>query len=114
MYYRAMKKISGFACIEKHELKAEVLERAARLLRMLAHPHRLKIVEILEREGACSVSRIIEEVGLPQPSVSLHLNQMKRIDMLESMRHGREVVYRIKDPRVLNLINCICNNNKEN
>ena len=108
-----MKKILESICIEKHGLKVEVLERAAQLLRMLAHPHRLKIVEIIDREGAYSVSQIIEKVGLPQPSVSLHLNQMKRMDMLESTRHGREVFYRIKDPRVMSLINCICNSNKE-
>ena len=113
MYYEAVKKIPVCTCI-KSGLKVEVLERAALMLRMLAHPNRLRIIEILDREGEYSVSRIIKEVGLPQSSVSLHLNQMKRMNMLESIRHGREVVYRIKDPHVLRLINCICNSNKEN
>ncbi len=108
-----MKKNTIAACVRKNGLTAEFLERAAGLLRMLAHPHRLKIIEILEREGEFSVSRIIEETGLPQSSVSLHLNQMKRMDLLESTRQGKEVVYRICDPRVMKLINCICSSSQE-
>ena len=95
-------------CWQDGGLDVGFLENTARMLRMLAHPHRLKIVEILEREGESNVTTLIDATGLPQPSVSLHLNQMKRMDLLGSRRNGREVVYTISDPRVLRLLNCIC------
>ncbi|MDA3924432.1 MAG: metalloregulator ArsR/SmtB family transcription factor [Kiritimatiellae bacterium] len=106
-----MKKNSS--CIQEKGLSVEFLENTSRMLRMLAHPHRLKIIEILDREGECNVTTLIDQTGLPQSSVSLHLNQMKRMHLLGSRRNGREVVYHISDPRVLRLLNCICCSYKE-
>ncbi|MDD2598845.1 MAG: metalloregulator ArsR/SmtB family transcription factor [Kiritimatiellae bacterium] len=100
-------------CIQEQGLSVEFLENTSRMLRMLSHPHRLKIIEILDREGECNVTTLIDEVGQPQSSVSHHLNQMKRMHLLGSRRDGREVVYRIIDPRVLSLLNCICCSYKE-
>jgi len=100
-------------CIQSQGLAVDFLERTSALLKMLAHPHRLKIIEILEREGEFSVSDITDEINLPQPSVSLHLNQMKRMDLLESSRVGRKIKYKIKDPRVLRLLECICKSYRE-
>lgn len=112
MYYARMKRES--TCIQEQGLSAEFLENTAHMLRMLAHPHRLKIIEILDREGECNVTTLIDETGQPQSSISHHLNQMKRMRLLGSQRDGREVVYRIIDPRVLRLLNCICCSYKEN
>ncbi len=106
-----MKKNSS--CIQEKGLSVEFLENTSQMLRMLAHPYRLKIVEILDREGECNVTTLIDATGQPQSSVSLHLNQMKRMHLLCSRRNGREVVYRISDPRVLRLLNCICCSYKE-
>jgi DNA-binding transcriptional ArsR family regulator len=100
-------------CIQNRGLSAEFLAKTADLLKMLAHPHRLQIIEVIDRAGEISVSAIIGETALPQSSVSLHLNQMKRMDLLTAERHGREVRYRIKDPRVLKLLECICNSYHE-
>lgn len=97
-------------CIERGGLTAAYLEEIAQLLKMLAHPHRLKLVEIMEREKEIPTHRLIDETGLPQSAVSLHLNHMKRMGLLQSERRGREVWYQIKDPRVLSLLNCICSN----
>ena len=101
-------------CIREKGLTVDYLKKTADLLKMLAHPHRLRIIEMLDREGAVSVSVIVDELGLPQSSVSIHLNQMKRMDLLDSEREGREVRYRIKDPRVFKLLECICRSYHEN
>ena len=95
-------------CIQSKGLTVDFLERTSAFLKIIAHPHRLQIIELLEREGEVNVSSIVEEVQLPQSSVSLHLNQMKRMGLLESERRGKEVIYRIKDPRVLRILDCIC------
>lgn len=106
MYYDDME--PKRTCIQDKGLTVDFLKNTSALLKMIAHPHRLKIIEILERDTEVNVSSITEEVQIPQSSVSLHLNQMKRMELLESSRTGREVKYRIKDPRVFRVLDCIC------
>jgi ArsR family transcriptional regulator len=95
-------------CIRQGKLKPEALQRASEILKMLAHPQRLRIIEILEREQEVPVYALIEETGFPQAVVSQHLNQMRRIGLLTARRQGKEVWYSITDPRALSILNCIC------
>lgn len=88
-------------------LSIEFLARTAQVLRLLAHPHRLKIIEILEKGGDVPVHRITLALGLPQAATSQHLNQMKRVGLVDAARRGREVCYRISDDRSLTILNCI-------
>ncbi len=95
-------------CIRQGKLKVESLERAAETLKMLAHPQRLRLVEILERETEVPVHTLVEETELPQAVVSQHLNQMRRSGLLRAERRGKEMWYSITDPRALSILNCIC------
>ena len=95
-------------CIRQGRLTADALKRAAETLKMLAHPQRLRIIEILEREQEVPVYALIEETGFPQAVVSQHLNQMRRADLLTARRQGKEMWYSITDPRALSILNCIC------
>ncbi|MDZ8118823.1 ArsR/SmtB family transcription factor [Pontiella agarivorans] len=97
-------------CIRQGKLKVETLQRAAETLKMLAHPQRLRIIEILEREQEVPVHALVAETGFAQAVVSQHLNQMRRAGLLCSTRHGKEMWYSICDPRALSILNCICNN----
>ncbi|MFO7937920.1 MAG: metalloregulator ArsR/SmtB family transcription factor [Kiritimatiellia bacterium] len=96
------------SCIQSQGLTVEFLEEITMLLKMIAHPHRLKIIEIIERDEEVNVSSIVDEIQIPQSSVSIHLNQMKRMGLLKSSRSGREVRYRIDNPHVFRLLECIC------
>jgi DNA-binding transcriptional ArsR family regulator len=96
-------------CIRQGQLRPEALERAAQALKMLAHPQRLKIIEILEHEESEPVHALIEETALPQPVVSQHLNQMRRMGLLSAERRGKEMWYSIADDRALSILDCICN-----
>jgi len=89
------------------EISIEVLERMAQVLRLLAHPHRLKIIEILEPGDGAPVHEITERLGLPHAATSQHLNQMKRIGLLAAERRGKEVWYTIADRRSISILNCI-------
>jgi ArsR family transcriptional regulator len=104
MYWFIMKKQtrSGRAGIP-----VELLDRMAQRLRLLAHADRLRIVEILAAEGAAPVHLLVERLGLPQGATSQHLNQMRRMGLLIGQRKGREVWYRIGDPRSLTILECI-------
>ena len=83
------------------------LRRTAQVLRLLAHPRRLKIVEILEGRAGLPVGEIARRVGLPPAATSQHLNQMRRAGLLAADRRGREVRYRVADARSLAILNCI-------
>ena len=89
------------------ELSHEVLARMAQVLKLLAHPHRLKIIEILEGVDEAPVHVIMERLGLPQGATSQHLNQMRRANLISAERRGKEVWYRIADRRSLTILNCI-------
>ena len=79
----------------------------AQVLKLLAHPHRLKIIEILESTEKAPVHEITDRLELPQAATSQHLNQMRRVGLVESERHGKEVWYRIADKRSISILNCI-------
>lgn len=85
----------------------ELLERMAGALKILAHVHRLKLVEILQREGEAPVHVLMERIGLPQATISQHLNQMRRAGLVRALRRGKEVWYSIADPSALTILDCI-------
>ncbi|MBP7829575.1 MAG: helix-turn-helix transcriptional regulator [Kiritimatiellae bacterium] len=85
----------------------ELMAKMAGVLKLLAHPQRLKVVEILDGRDEVPVRRIAEWLGLPHAATSQHLNQMKRVGLLESERRGKEVWYRIADRRCITILKCI-------
>jgi len=83
-----------------------LLTRAADTIRVLGHPDRLKIVEVLEVKDA-SVSEIQEKVGLSQPIVSQHLARLKAHGIVEATREGQHVIYSLVEPKVEHILRCI-------
>jgi DNA-binding transcriptional ArsR family regulator len=84
----------------------EVLSRAADIIKMLGHCERLKIVEVLE-QGEASVSDIQQALDLPQAIVSQHLARMRGANIVAARRDGNFVYYRITEPKVGHILNCI-------
>lgn len=84
----------------------QVLEHAAATLRVLAHPHRLKITELLVT-GRLSVGELADKLDLPAPAVSQHLNHMRAHRILACERQGRSAYYRVINPSATMLIECI-------
>lgn len=84
----------------------EVLERVADVLRVLGHPHRLRLVEMLERESQ-PVGQLAEQLGIPPHACSQHLRVMQARGILSSHREGKQVFYKVEDPQAHSVINCI-------
>lgn len=84
----------------------ERLEQAATVLRLLAHPHRLRICELLSSDRM-PVGALAEHLGIHCNTASQHLNMMKAFGILASEREGKEVFYRVVDPRPNWLLECI-------
>lgn len=80
-----------------------VLEGRARYFRILGDPTRLVILEaLLERER--TVSELVEITGAPQSRVSNHLACLRWCRLAEGERRGRQMIYRLVDPRVGELL----------
>lgn len=82
------------------------LERAAECLKALAHPHRLRIVQML-LAGRYTVGELADACGIPSPMASEHLRLMQRCGFLEAERDGRKTYYRIAEPHLENILACI-------
>lgn len=78
-------------------------EARARYFRVFGDPTRLRILEaLIERER--SVSELIDVAEAPQSRVSNHLACLKWCRLVEAERRGRQVIYRISDPRVAEML----------
>lgn len=88
-------------------LPPALLARMADVLKVLAHPDRLKIIETLDRESTAPVFHIMAATRLPQAAVSQHLTQMRRVGLVACERRGKEVWYRIDDRSALTILGCI-------
>jgi DNA-binding transcriptional ArsR family regulator len=70
----------------------DVLAQAAECLRTLAHPHRLRMVQMLLR-GRYAVGELAEACDIPPHMASEHLKLMQRCGFLKSEKEGRFVYY---------------------
>jgi len=87
-------------------LTEAVLADAAECLKVMAHPVRLRIADIL-MQGHVTVGTIAKLCQLPPSQASEHLRLMKACGLLEAAREGRAVYYRIVNPSLPGLIRCI-------
>lgn len=89
------------------QLDFHALSEAAECLRILAHPSRLQIVQMLLAGKKYSVNEIAEACELAQPTTSDHLRLMQRCGFLNSARSGRTVYYAIAEPHLKDIMGCI-------
>jgi len=88
-------------------LDARAFTQAAECLRVLAHPQRLQMVQLLLDEQQYSVNDLATACGIPQPQASDHLRLMQRCGFLKSERDGRTVYYSVAEPHLANIMACI-------
>jgi len=101
-------KTKGHQCA-LDKMEPEAVGQAAEMLKQLAHPVRLRMVDLLHTAGELPVCDITDYLGIAQATTSQHLNQMRRMGLLQAERRGKAVWYSIADPRPVALLNCICN-----
>jgi len=78
----------------------------ARIIKGLAHPTRLLIVEELARAERC-VCELRDLVGDDMSTVSKHLAVLKQAGLVEDEKRGLQVWYRLKVPCILNFFGCV-------
>lgn len=80
-----------------------LLEAKANLLKGLAHPKRLRILETL-RDGARCVGEIMAALATEQSTVSQHLAVLRRFALVSARKEGLRVMYQLRFPQVLTVL----------
>lgn len=93
--------------MKKKALNPRLVEYASTMLKLLGHPVRLRLVDLLAAHESLSVNQIVAALDEPQPTISQHLNALKARGLLASERREGQVFYRIAQPQIHNLLECI-------
>jgi DNA-binding transcriptional ArsR family regulator len=82
------------------------LERAAECLKVLAHPHRLRMIQMLLR-GRYAVGALAAACGIPSHMASEHLRLMQRCGFLSCAKEGRVAYYAVAEPHLADILACV-------
>jgi ArsR family transcriptional regulator len=82
-------------------------ESRARIIKAMAHPTRLFIVDELAKSGERCVCELTEMVGADMSTVSRHLAILKGVGIVEDDKRGAQVYYRLRVQCVLNFFECV-------
>lgn len=80
--------------------------RLSERLKLLAHPERLRILDVLRREAEC-VCHLEALLEKPQPYVSQQLRTLRQLGVIEDEKQGQNVFYRLSDPEIANWLDCV-------
>lgn len=86
------------------ELDIERVEKIAFVLKTVAHPMRVGIIDLLSQNEKMSVNDITAYLGLEQSLTSHHLANLKMKGVLGSKREGKQIFYFLKLKEVVDLI----------
>jgi DNA-binding transcriptional ArsR family regulator len=84
----------------------ENLQRAAECLRTLAHPMRLRMVQMM-LQGEYTVGELAEACEIPSHMASEHLRMMQHCGFLSRRQDGRRTFYQVAEPAVARIMQCI-------
>jgi len=83
-----------------------MLNARAKVLKAMAHPTRLFIIEELEKGERC-VCDLTEQIGADVSTVSKHLSVLKQAGVVLDDKRGNQVFYSLRVPCILNFFGCV-------
>ena len=83
-----------------------IFEERAKIIKALAHPTRLYIVDQLKDQRKC-VQELTEMIEADISTVSKHLSVLKNAGLVIDEKEGQMVYYSLKVPCVLNFFSCV-------
>ena len=89
--------------VTKTEQFTDKQNRTANLLKALAHPARVAIVEHLLNTRTCVCGDLVNELPLAQPTVSQHLKELKNAGIIQGTVEGTSVCYCLKEEGISEL-----------
>src|SRR5450432_447343 len=85
--------------LTKSENFTEKQNKLSSMMKALAHPARIAIIQHLVKSDACICGDLVDELGLAQPTISQHLKELQNIGLIQGTIEGTSVCYCI-DPKV--------------
>ena len=85
--------------LTKAEIFTDKQNKLAQMMKALAHPARIAIIQHLIKAQACICGDLVEELGLAQATISQHLKELKNAGLIQGTIEGTSVCYCI-DPKV--------------
>jgi DNA-binding transcriptional ArsR family regulator len=89
------------------DLRIEQLEQAASMLKAIAHPMRIAILNFLEDGNRMTVTEIHEKLEIEQSTTSHHLGILKDKGVLASKREGKNTFYFLKNDSLAKIMECL-------
>lgn len=83
------------------------LRVSSEILRALAHPLRLKMLDIIDKNRSINVNKIYEKLGLEQSITSQHLRTLRRMGIVHTLRDGKFIFYTIDYRKVEDAIRAV-------
>ena len=78
------------------------LDLSAEVLRALAHPLRMRMLQFIDQEGEINVNKIYSSLGLEQSITSQHLKILRNAGLVETQRKGKFINYRLSYSKLSN------------
>jgi ArsR family transcriptional regulator len=86
--------------------KRALYEARAKIIKAMAHPTRLYIVDMLSKKSRC-VAELTEKIGSDMSTVSKHLAVLKSVGIITDEKKGVQIFYHLRTPCVMNFFGCV-------
>jgi len=96
--------------IKRSKEMLDQMEEKAEILKAIAHPYRLCIVNGLLDEPGCNVTKMQSCLELPQSTISQHLAKLKNAGIVEGRRNGLEVNYYVVNEHAKRVVRVLIEN----
>lgn len=83
--------------LSKTEIFTQKQNKLATMIKALAHPARIAILQTLIKADACICGDLVEELGLAQATISQHLKELKNVGIIKGTIEGTSVCYCIDE-----------------
>jgi DNA-binding transcriptional ArsR family regulator len=91
----------------KVRVDQQKLDKTAYILKCVAHPIRISIIDLLEQRDRLTVSELQEVLKIEQSLLSHHLTNMRDKGIVDTQREGKRMHYFLIDSTITNILDCI-------
>ena len=79
--------------LTKSEIFTDKQNKLAQMMKALAHPARIAIIQSLIKAESCVCGDLVDELGLAQPTISQHLKELKNVGLIKGTIEGTSICY---------------------
>lgn len=95
--------------MSKPKYNIKKLEHMSEILKAVAHPLRISIIDLLIQSNELTVTQLHSVLKIQQPETSRQLQILKNVGLVNCRKEGNSRYYYLTDKNILNLLNCVEN-----